>query len=610
MSAAERIADYALLGDCQGAALVSRHGSIDWWCTPRFDSRSVFARLLDPSAGHWSIRAAEEARVEREYVADTMVVATTFHTDGGVLRVTDALALAPGARGHDIGFDSPHALVRLVEAVAGEVTVSVEYAPRPEYGLVLPDLASTQRGIEVIGGPDTLLLSGDRPLEVDGERACGTFTLREGESAAFVLRHREGMSAELGEDVDPRALLEATLTGWRSWTELHRGYEGPYQAEVMRSALVLQALTYQPSGAVVAAATTSLPEEVGGASNWDYRFSWLRDASLTLKALWVAACPDEATRFFDWMARAAGGAGDSGHVQIVFGVQGERDLTEHQLDHLRGYQDSAPVRVGNDAWRQKQLDVLGEVLEGAYALGDHLQDLSPATARFLRGLADQAAQAWREPDAGIWEARDAERHYLTSKLLCWTALDRAIHLASQLGAEQRREDWVAAREEIRQAILDQGWNEDLGAYTGAFGSDHLDAAVLLMPLLDFVPATDERMARTIDAIERDLSSDGLVQRWTGATDGAFVICSYWLAACRARAGQVGRAREIFEAASAHANDVGLLSEEIDPHTGELIGNFPQAFSHVGLINAAWAIHQAEGDASGDGPKGAQVPRSP
>ena len=334
------IGDYALLGDCHGSALARRDGSIDWWCPPRFDAPSVFARLLDPESGHWSIRPATVFEVEREYLAGTMVLQTTFRTDHGVLRLCDGLALGPGERGHGIGFKSPHALLRVIEAVEGEVPVVVEFVPRPEYGLVEPTLVSREGMIETLGGADTLFLVGDRELRVQGSRADGEFVLEAGESAAFGAHYSFGIDPDRPELLDARAALADTIAGWGSWSELHQGYDGAYAGEVRRSALVLQALTYQPTGAVVAAPTTSLPEEIGGDSNWDYRFAWLRDASFTLKALWVGACPDEAERYFRFMGLAAGAPRSGDHVQIMFGVEGERDLTEHELGHLAGYRDS------------------------------------------------------------------------------------------------------------------------------------------------------------------------------------------------------------------------------------------------------------------------------
>ncbi len=334
------------------------------------------------------------------------------------------------------------------------------------------------------------------------------------------MHHLPGLAGGDPQRLDPVVTLDDTIAGWRSWDAQHEPYRGAYAERVRRSALVLQALTYVPSGAIVAAATTSLPEVVGGSANWDYRYAWLRDASFTLKALWVGACPHEARRFFDWMAYAAmPGAADE-HVQIMFGVEGERDLTEHELEHLRGFRDSRPVRVGNAAWNQRQLDVLGEVLEGAWVLREQLGDLDDLTGEFLAGLADRAARDWPQPDAGIWEGREGERDYLSSKLLCWVAIDRAMRLAPQLGRHARPNQWRQARDVVRDAILDQGWNANAEAYTGAFGSDHLDASVLLMPILGFVDAREPRMSATIDAIERDLTHHGLVQRWTGRSSAA------------------------------------------------------------------------------------------
>jgi GH15 family glucan-1,4-alpha-glucosidase len=586
------IADYALLGDCQGAALVARDGSVDWWCPARFDAPSVFTRLLDPDAGHWIIRPRQEWTATRRYVEGSMVLQTDFTTAGGVLRLTDALALGAGERGHQIGYASPHLLVRQVEVVRGEVEIDFELAARLEYGLVTPQVTATPRGVEFAAGAERLTLTGDRPMSFEQGRVTARSGLREGESAVFALHHRAAVQAPSAA-LDGRAALADTVAGWRSWTRMHQGYQGPYREQVMRSGLVLQALTYRPTGAVIAAATTSLPEKVGGSANWDYRFGWWRDGSFTLKALWVAACPDEGERFFDWMAVSTGSVGD-GHVPIMFGAGGEHDLTEHQLDHLAGFAGSRPVRVGNDAWTQKQLDVLGEVLECAWVLRDQLGDLTPSTAAFLRSLADRAAATWHEPDAGIWEGREGERDYLTSKVMCWVALDRALKLADRLGPEADVARWKQAREEVRAAILQRGWNESVKAFTGAFDSDHLDAGVLLLPIVGFLPGDDERVVATLDAIERELSKDALVQRWTGSGDeGAFVICSYWLAAGRALAGQVERAKQIFETVTGYANDVGLLSEEIDLRDTALIGNFPQALSHIGLVNAAWAIAQAE-----------------
>lgn len=588
------IADYALLGDCHGAALVSASGSIDWWCPERFDSPSVFSRLLDDSAGHWSLRPSGEFDVSRRYVEGTLVVETEFSLGGGGrLVVTDSLVLGFGERGHDIGYRSPHVLVRKAQAVDGTVDVEMELVGRFEYGLVTPTVTDTATGAELRGGAERLTLTTQRRIARHDDGTLGAqFRLHEGESTYFTLRHDNGV-ADRSAPVDGAALLSDTIAGWQSWTAMHQSYDGPYREHVERSGLILQALTYRPTGAVVAAPTTSLPEKLGADLNWDYRFGWLRDGAFTLKALWVAACPDEGARFFDWIA---GSVGDvrTGQVPIMLGVGGERDLTAHELDHLAGHMDSRPVRVGNDAWRQKQLDVLGEVLECAWVLRDQLEDLSPAATQLLVRLADRAAESWREPDAGIWEGREGNRDYITSKLMCWVALDRAVKLADRLGSQDRVEEWQKARDQIRDAILDEGWNESINAFAGALGSDHLDAGVLLLPIVGFLPGDDDRVVATLRAVEEQLATGALVQRWTGAGDeGAFVICSYWLAQGWAMVGEPARAREIFEATTAHASDLGLLSEEISLDDHQLLGNYPQGLSHIGLINAAWAIHQAE-----------------
>ncbi len=579
----ERIADHALLSDCNGSALVSRNGTVTWWCAPRFDSRSSFAALLDPAAGHWSLRPAGASEVSWRYVPGTMVLETTHVTAGGVLRVRDALALGPGGLGNGV----PHAIVRVAECTEGRVDVVTEFAPRPEYGLVVPELRRDGDAVIALGGPDRLTLRADAPLELAG----GAAVLRHGLGAGERLGLAAGWSApwEDGPRVDPHGAIDDAVGAWRAWSEEHTGYEGFARDLVARSALVLQALTHTPSGAIVAAPTTSLPEVVGGDANWDYRFAWLRDASLTLHALSVAGCPEEARRTFTWMARAAAGAESGDRLQIVFGVGGERDLSERHLDHLRGYRGSRPVRVGNAAWRQTQLDVPGEILACAEAIGDP----EPRLHAFLIAMADIAARRWREPDSGIWEGREGERRYLSSAVMCWVALDRALRMAGALGVDDRtRAHWEGQRRAIREEVLRDGWHDGVGAYTGAFGSDHLDASVLLMPLVGFLPADDPRMQQTVEVVARELGHDGLLRRWTGAEDGAFLTCSFWLADCHARAGDVEEARRVFDHVAGHANDLGLMPEQVEPSSGEMVGNFPQGLSHVGLIGAAWSIDRA------------------
>jgi len=431
------------------------------------------------------------------------------------------------------------------------------------------------------------------------------FTLHDGESATFTLDHRMSWEepARIWPEDEASKVLSGTVDAWRTWSSVHQAYEGPWADLVYHSGRVLQALTYQPTGAIVAAPTASLPEGVGGERNWDYRYAWVRDASFTLDALWVAACPDEAHKFFSWMGGAV--ASQIGHgrdLQIMFGVGGEHDLSERILPHLSGWRGSKPVRVGNGAWNQRQLDVYGELLDAAFRLRDQLTDIDDASMAFLVQVADAAATRWQDKDQGIWEIRGEPRDFLYSKLMCWVALDRAIQLAPLIRGEDRVEDWSRTREEIRTAILDRGWSDEAGAFTQSFGSADLDASNLMMALVGFLPADDPRMLATIEAIERDLTDPrGLVFRYRTesgvdglkGTEGTFLLCTFWLAEALARAGRVERARDVCERAIAFTNDVGLLSEEVGEESGELLGNFPQAFSHIGLINAAWAISQAE-----------------
>ena len=596
------LADYALLSDCRSAALVSRAGSVDWLCFPRFDAPSVFARLLDADAGHFSIRPAGQAEITRAYLTGSMALETTFRSPTGVTVLVDALAVGRNDRGHDLGAGSPGVLLRRVTCVEGSVELQVEYAPRPEYGLIHPLLEVVPGGLAARGGADRLLLSAPVDLAVDGATATGRFTLRAGESVGFSLQHgrmwEPPLAAWAEEEMAGR--LDDTVEGWRSWSRLHQAYEGPWRDLVHHSGCVLQALTFEPTGAIVAAPTTSLPEAVGGERNWDYRYAWVRDASLTMEALWVAACPDEANKFFAFLAGAAASQLHRGvDLQIMFGIGGERDLTERELAHLSGWRDSRPVRVGNGAWNQRQLDVYGELLGAAQRLVEQLGELDEPTRRFLVAAADTAAVRWKEQDQGIWEVRGEPRDFLYSKLMCWVALDRAIALAEPLRAKDRVEGWTATRDEIRDAILAHGWSDRAGAFTQAFGSDDLDASNLMLAICGFLPGDDPRMKATIDATAERLTDErGLVYRYLAADglegeEGTFLLCTFWLAQAQALAGEVDQARATFERAAAYANDVGLLAEEVDVGGTEMIGNYPQAFSHIGLVNAAWAITQAE-----------------
>ena len=599
------IADHALLSDRHSSSLVTTAGSIDWLSFPRFDSPSVFGRLLGDKAGYWQIAPAGRWTSSRRYVDRTMVLQTTFTTATGTLVLTDLLAMGADNGGHRLGHDVPHLLVRRVECTDGEVDIDIDYEPRPEYGLIVPVLGAVDGGVTARGGAEWLVLTTPVTLELSGSHAHARATLRAGETVHFAL-HRstlEQTPAHVWSQEDLAAEVDNTIGAWHSWSELHQAYDGPWADLVHHSGRVLQALSFQPSGAIVAAATTSLPEGIGGERNWDYRFSWVRDASFTMEALWIAACPDEADDFFAFMATAAAsGVGPEQGLQIMFGVGGEHDLTERTLPHLEGWRDSRPVRVGNGAWNQQQIDVYGELLGAAHRLADQLKTIDDDTKRFLIACADAAASRWQEKDQGIWEVRGEPQHFLYSKVMCWVALDRAIELAHLLGADDRVEGWTRDRDAIREFVVRDGWSDEAGAFTQYVGSTALDASNLMMSIVGVVPADDPRMLATIDAIEQRLTDErGLVYRYRAeegvdglaGEEGTFLLCTFWLARALAKSGQVERARAVFARATAFVNDVGLLAEEVDPHTGELLGNFPQAFSHIGLVNAAWEIAEAE-----------------
>ena len=601
------IGEYALLSDCRSAALVSRDGSVDWLCCPRFDAPSVFARLLDADGGYFGIRPAGGFQVSRAYIDQTMALETTFVTEAGTAVLTDAMAMGRSDRGHQLGAWSPGILLRRLECTHGELDVDVTYAPRPEYGLIYPILEMITGGITARGGASRLLLSAPPGFRLAGATATARLHVVAGQSVSLALQHGQlgepPLSPWDAEEIAAR--LQDTLEGWRSWSALHQSYQGPWRDQVLHSGRVLQALTFQPTGAILAAPTTSLPETIGGERNWDYRYTWVRDASLTMDALSAAACPVEVGKFFGFLADAAASQLRRGSdLQIMFGVGGEHDLSERELPHLAGWRDSRPVRVGNGAWEQRQLDVYGELLGAAHRLAGQLGDPNSVTQQFLAAAADTAASRWTEKDQGIWEIRGEPRDFLYSKLMCWVALDRAIALAGQLGAQDRARQWATTRDTIRAAILERGWNEQAGAFTQAFGSQDLDASSLMLAITGFLPGDDPRMKATIDAIAARLTDKrGLVYRYLAhdglaGQEGTFLLCTFWLAQAQALAGEPGQATATFGRAIAAINDVGLLAEEVDPGSGEMTGNFPQAFSHIGLINAAWAIAQAQENAAG------------
>ncbi len=598
------IADYALLSDCHSCALVSTDGSIDWCTFHRFEARPVFGRILDwAKAGFFRIAPlADDYEPTRRYLPGTNVLETTFRTRTGTLVLADFFCFRMPLPGEDAHSAHPdHQLIRIARCTEGEVAVKVKLVPRFDYGLTTPRLEMLADDLVVVyGGADALVLQSELPFgHAERSATQGNRTLRAGEEAFVVLTY------QLPHELEPRRLtrdevharLEETRATWAAWAD-RCTYDGPYREQVVRSALVLKALTNGPTGSIVAAATTSLPEEIGGERNWDYRFSWLRDAALTLNALFATGYTDEAHAYMAWLRRTT--AGRASELQIMYGVGGERLLPEVELDWLEGYRGSRPVRIGNGAAQQFQLDTFGELLDTAWLYRRHGGEIDEIFWDFLSRVGGVVLEKWREPDQGIWEIRGEPKHFVYSKVMAWVALDRLVKLAEEDGREGEVEAWRAARDEIRELIEAQGVDPETGAFVQSFGSSSLDASNLMIPIVGFVSHDDPRARATADRIADELSADGFVYRYvTDGVDGlsgeeaTFAICSFWLVECLARAGEGERARELFERLLGFCNDVGLLAEEIDPHSGELIGNFPQAFSHLGLIQAAIALDLPE-----------------
>jgi GH15 family glucan-1,4-alpha-glucosidase len=580
-----RIEDYALLGDLQTAALVSRTGSIDWCCFPRFDSGACFAALLGgPDNGRWLLAPTGEiTKASRRYRHDTLILESVFATSEGTVRTIDFMP--PRGKAPDI--------VRVVEGLHGRVPMRSELVIRFDYGRVVPWVRRVDDARLAVAGPDALCFR--TPVEVRGQdlKTVSEFVVEEGERVPFVLTWFPSHE-DPPEPVDAEQALDDTESYWLDWAG-KCGHMGDYHEEIHQSLLVLKALTYVPTGGMVAAPTTSLPELVGGVRNWDYRFCWLRDASLTLLAMLNAGYRDEAEAWRNWLLRAV--AGDPADLQIMYGVAGERRLEELELEWLPGYGRSQPVRVGNAACEQLQLDVYGEVLNAAYHTRVGGAPPDDNAWSILRQLLRWLEGGWRRPDNGIWEVRGPARHFTHSKVMAWVAFDRAIRMHDEFGRDGPIDRWRALRDEIHGEVLAHAWNPERRAFTQSYDSDRLDASVLLLPIVDFLPATDERIAATVERIEEELTFDGLVLRYLPDDDvdglpggeGTFLPCSFWLAEVQALQGRFDEARELFERLLDLRNDVGLLSEEYDPASDRQLGNFPQAFSHLALVDAAIAL---------------------
>jgi GH15 family glucan-1,4-alpha-glucosidase len=583
-----RIEQYALIGDTQTAALVADDGSIDWICLPRFDSGACFAALLgDNRNGHWIIAPAAGGRAaRRRYRDDSLVLETEFDTPEGTVRIVDCMPVR----------DDAVDIVRLVEGVRGAVPMIVSLVVRFDYGWVLPWVKRIGGTVHMVAGPNALRLMSTISLEGADMRHRAEFTVREGDVVPFTLTFFSSYE-EPPKVADARRAVARTTKAWQDWTR-QTTYNGEYRDEVLRSAITLKALTYAPSGGIVAAPTTSLPEWPGGVRNWDYRYCWLRDATFTLFSLMSAGYVHEAAAWREWLLRTV--AGDPAHLQIMYGPAGERRLVEYELPWLPGYEQSAPVRVGNAAHQQFQLDVYGEVLDALHEARRVGVPEDPNAWAVQRALMDFLEGAWQEPDEGIWEIRGERQHFTHSKVMAWVAFDRAVRAVEVFGLDGPVDRWRAARSEIHQEVCEKGFDTDRNTFTQYYGSRALDAGTLMIPLVGFLPGSDPRVAGTVDAIGRELMDGGFVQRYSTDTgvdglppgEGVFLACSFWYADNLALLGRVRDARALYERLLGLANDVGLLSEEYDPHAGRLLGNFPQAFSHVSLINSACGLTRA------------------
>ncbi len=604
------IGDYALIGDCHSMALVGRDAAIEWACFPRFDSPSVFAAALDTErGGAWRITATGTTGRSRAYIPETNVLVTTLTTSTGVLEITDCMPVEADAEAPRT-LKQHAAIMRRVRCTSGTVEVGVEMTPRFEYGAFCPRFRSTGvASADVVGGADALYVHASRPIVCTDEAVTATWKLAAGEDAWIDAVWRKSYEVK-AQSTDPAAhaeegarRLDATIAFWRTWIGKCQ-YDGIHRDAVLRSALALKAMTYAPSGAIVAAPTTSLPEEIGSGRNWDYRFTWIRDATLTLTSLFVLGFRDEADDFKVWLERT--GAGRPQDIQIMYGIGGERSLPEIELTHLAGHRDSAPVRIGNGAVKQMQLDAYGQILEAAYLYVKAGGQIDDSNWRFLAGLVDIVCQRWQKPDQGIWEIRDEPRHFTHSKANCWLALHRGVQLANagKLPCDVAR--WTTERDRLHAFLLEQaapaGWFQQAAEHAVP------DAATLLVAALGVVPTRHPLMLETIEVVRRSLERDGLVFRYLSSDgleggEGAFLLCSFWLVDCLTHAGRLDEAETLLASLLARANDVGLFAEEIDPATGEQLGNFPQAFSHMALVTSCAYLTAARAGEIPDGAHG-------
>ena len=589
---ASRIEDYALIGDCETAALVGRDGSIDWLSFPRFDSAACFAALLGTlDHGRWLLAPETEIKkVQRRYRPGTLVLETEYHTDSGAVRLIDFMP--PRTR-------TPE-LIRIVEGMSGHVSMAMDLGIRFDYGSVVPWVRRSDGGIRATAGPETLYVRTGARLSGEGLRTVAHFTVAAGERVPFELAWSPTHQNE-PQPTDPEQSLQETEEWWTAWSGRCM-FRGEWHDAVVRSLITLKALTYAPTGGIVAAATTSLPECIGGVRNWDYRYCWLRDATFTLYSLMVGGYTEEASAWREWLVNAV--AGTPSTLQIMYGLAGERRLTELELPWLPGYEGSSPVRIGNAAHRQHQLDVYGEVMDSLHLARRSGLPPSENAWRIQRGLLDFLESDWHKPDEGIWEVRGPRRQFTHSKVMAWVAMDRAVKSVEEFGLEGDASKWRRLRSEIHEDVCREGFDPAVNSFVQYYGSQEPDASLLMLPLVGFLPATDPRMRGTVDYIQRRLVRNGFVDRYIPARhvdglpegEGAFLLCTFWLADNLALQGRYDEARDIFEQLLNLRNDVGLLSEQYDPDARRMVGNFPQAFSHVGLINTAHNLARRGGPA--------------
>ncbi|HEY7801193.1 MAG TPA: glycoside hydrolase family 15 protein [Dehalococcoidia bacterium] len=592
------ISEYGLIGDSRASALVSRDGSVDWMCLPKFDSPSVFGRILDwDRGGYFQLVPDIAYTARRRYIDSTNVLETTFHTEQGDVALIDFMP-AQNERVKREALAPLRMLIRMVEGRTGAVPMRLAYVPRPDYGVGGVRLnVHTSKEVTTLRGRHALHLRSDIALDVAPLDARARFTVAPGDRRRFSLAYSHDEPAVIVSDGYVDRLYDETIAFWRDWSA-QCNYDGPYRDEVVRSALALKLLSYAPSGAIVAAPTTSLPEWIGGPRNWDYRYCWIRDAAFTVKAFLSIGLQAEANAFFSWLMHATHQTAP--RLNPLYSVLGEPHLHERELDHLEGYRGSRPVRVGNAAFNQHQLDVYGELIDAIHSyLADQDGHIASDEAKFIRQVADYVADHWEEPDNGIWEARAAPQQYVESKVMAWNALTKAVALSSEHHIKGDAARWSAEADKLRARVLREGYNGELRAFTQVFDGTALDSSVLAMSIVRFVDPDDPRMLSTIDAIQARLSEDGFLKRYTDFDDGleggegSFIFCNFWLACALAQGHRTGEAREVFERTMTAANDLGLLSEEWDAKTKTPLGNFPQGLSHLALITAALAINNAE-----------------